>query len=478
MNNQLIKPMDFLNEAMPECNEEYPWTDLGDGKIFAHCYQNIVRYVPERENWYIYEDGIWKQDLGGLQTMEYCKIMACALQKYQESVHPYRLRVDYGDHCRVWQRRSKRETVLKEAKGILKTSIKNFDADPFVLNCLNGTLNLHTMKFSPHNSADLLTKMAEVRYEPGVKCERFEQFVTEIMSGDLEKARYLQKVMGYTLSGNTREECMFFLWGETTRNGKGTLCETVLKLMGSYGIGANPEVLAEPVHINSHGPSEDIARLAGVRYISMAEPRKGMLLNGAQIKQLTGNDTISARYLHENSFNFQMQGKIIVNTNYLPVINDQTLFSSGRIIIIPFNRHFKEWEQDKDLKVEFAKPENRTGILNWMIEGYRMYREEGLTPPLSVATATGLYQEDSDDIDHFVQENLIATPNGEVRTAQVYGCYRIWCEDNGLLPESSKVFNAQLRMIGTVTRKRPRNGGAMTTLLLGYQLIHKDNTPA
>ena len=173
-----------------------------------------------------------------------------------------------------------------------------------------------------------------------------------------------------------------------------------------------------------------------------------------------------------------MQGKIIVNTNYLPVINDQTLFSSGRIIIIPFNRHFKEWEQDKDLKVEFAKPENRTGILNWMIEGYRMYREEGLTPPTTVATATGLYQEDSDDIDHFVQENLIATPNGEVRTAQVYGCYRIWCEDNGLLPESSKVFNAQLRMIGTVSRKRPRSGGAMTTLLLGYQLIHKDNTPA
>lgn len=271
---------------------------------------------------------------------------------------------------------------------------------------------------------------------------------------------------------------MFFLWGETTHNGKGTLCETILKVMGSYGIGANPEVLAEPVHINSHGPSEDIARLAGVRYISMAEPRKGMLLNGAQIKQLTGNDTINARYLHENSINFQMQGKIIVNTNYLPVINDQTLFSSGRIIVVPFNRHFKDWEQDKDLKVEFAKPENRTGILNWMIEGYRMYREEGLTPPTTVAAATGLYQEDSDDIDHLVQENLIATPNGEVRTAQGYGCYRIWCEDNGLLPENSKVFNAQLRRISTLTRKRPRSGGAMTTLLLGYQLVHKDNTPA
>ena len=186
----------------------------------------------------------------------------------------------------------------------------------------------------------------------------FTVFINEITNGDVEKAKFLQKALGYSISGDTRYECLFILYGATTRNGKGTLCESVLKILGGYGCTAKPETISTKQHINSQTPSEDIARLAGIRFANISEPGKGLVLNAAQVKSMTGNDTLNARFLHENSFDFRPQFKLYINTNYLPVINDMTLFSSGRVIIIPFDRHFSESEQDKTLKAEFSKPEN------------------------------------------------------------------------------------------------------------------------
>ena len=117
-----------------------------------------------------------------------------------------------------------------------------------------------------------------------------------------------------------------------------------------------------------------------MRYASIAEPRRGLVVNEALVKSMTGNDTLNARFLHENSFDFRPQFKIYMNANYLPVITDMTLFTSGRIILIPYDRHFEEWEQDKGLKREFASEESRSAILNWMLEGYAMLLAEGLAP--------------------------------------------------------------------------------------------------
>ncbi len=182
------------------------------------------------------------------------------------------------------------------------------------------------------------------------------------MNGDMDKARFLQKALGYSVSGDTRFECMFFLYGETTRNGKGTLMESILRVIGDYGRAVRPETIALKHSVNSQNPSEDIARLAGIRLANISESSRGLLLNAAQVKSMTGNDTLNDRFLHENSFDFQPQFKLYVNTNYLPVITDTTLFTSGRVLIIPFDRHFEEYEQDKGLKAEFRKPEVQSAI--------------------------------------------------------------------------------------------------------------------
>lgn len=199
-----------------------------------------------------------------------------------------------------------------------------------------------------------------------------------------------------------------------------------------------------------------------------------MVLNEAQIKSMTGNDTLNARFLHENSFDFKPQFKLYVNTNYLPAITDMTLFSSGRIVIIPFGRHFEEWEQEQNLKAEFSKPEAASAILNWLIEGYTILKEEGFAQPKAVKDATMSYQHDSDKMKLFVEEFLEQENDAECRTSAAYQAYRNWCNDNGYFAENSRNFNQALRTIGTVVRRRPRDGGEKTTLLTGYRLLCRD----
>ena len=460
-----------LKELQPESNSRFPWTDIGGGRLFADCYKAIARYVPERKCWYCYDGGIWRQDVGSLRTMEYVKELADALMSYALTIEDERQRTAYIAYCNRWQKRNNRETFLKDAQGVYPISASDFDRDPYIFNCKNGTLHLDTMTFTDHNPDDRLTKISEVEYDPKAVCERFSYFIGEIMDGDEDKARFLQKALGYGLSGDTRHECLFILYGATTRNGKGTLCESVLGVMGDYGCTSRPETISMKQAVSSSSPSEDIARLAGVRFVNISEPGKGLNLDAAKLKTMTGNDTLNARFLHENSFDFKPQFKLYINTNYLPVVNDMTIFKSGRIITIPFERHFDEDEQDRTLKAEFARPENRSAILNWLIEGFRMQQEEGLGMPDEVRKATESYEADSDKIRCFADDCLEKIDGAEERTADVYRAFQIWCRDNGYHPEGMRAFKQLLLSFAQVVRKRPKSGGSETTMLLGYSIV-------
>ena len=456
----------------PAENERYPWNDIGNGRLFADVFRDIARFVPERKQWYIYDGTRWVADTGSLKAMELCKALADAIMRYALDIRDEHKRKSYIDYCRKWQSRHVRIIILSDAQSVYPISMQEFDSDRLLFNCGNGTLDLRTMAFREHSAEDRLTKITPVDYVPGARSDRYTRFISEIMSGDMDKARFLQKALGYSVSGDTRFECMFFLYGETTRNGKGTLMESILRVMGDYGRAVRPETIALKHSVNSQNPSEDIARLAGIHLANISEPSRGLLLNAAQVKSMTGNDTLNARFLHENSFDFQPQFKLYVNTNYLPVITDTTLFTSGRVLIIPFDKHFEEWEQDKGLKAEFRKPEVQSAILNWMLEGYRLLQTEGFTPPQSVVDATNTYYHDSDKIAQFAEDCLIADPGAEIRTAEIYDAYRTWCAGNGCCVENNRNFIAELRKFdaGKVIRKRPRSGGEKTTVLMGYAL--------
>lgn len=462
--------MDRLKELDPMDTARFPWTDIGAGRIFAAYYKDILRFVPERKMWFYYEDGIWQPDKSTIRAMKYCMDLADLMYTFALEIQDEDKRKAYMKYVGRWQSHNNRVNILKDAQVHYPIPFSSFDTDLYIFNCKNGTLHIDTGEFTEHRSTDLLTKMSQVVYDPTARSDRFDTYIDEIMSGDQERAKFLQKIMGYGLTGDTRHECMTILYGATTRNGKGTLCESVLKVLGDYGCTARIESIAVRSFANGSQPNEDIARLAGIRFVNISEPGKGIVMDAAKVKTMTGNDTLNARYLHENSFDFQPQFKLYVNTNYLPVINDMTLFTSNRIIIVPFDRHFDERSQDTTLKRKFAIEEVQSAILNWLLEGNRLLREEGLYLPESVKKATASYQHDSDKMALFAEETLIPDEKGEVLTSVLYARYKDWCQENGYYAEGMKNFKQSLQTFAQVVRKRPKGGGEKTTVLLGYRL--------
>jgi putative DNA primase/helicase len=297
------------------------------------------------------------------------------------------------------------------------------------------------------------------------------------MCNDADLALYLQKALGYALTGDTSLECLFILYGATSRNGKGTTMETFLRIMGDYGKTSNPEMLSTKFgNTNASGPSEEIARLAGVRFVNISEPEKKITFNAALVKRMTGNDTLNARFLHENSFDFKPNFKIFINTNYKPSVSDMTLFYSNRLKLIPFKRHFEEHEQDKGLKNFFSEPANLSAIFNWCYEGYRLFRASDLADPAAVVSATKEYQEESDRIGQFVDAWLEEGEAYEVRTSAVYKLYGEWCDKYGYRKENSTNFNNAIQRFFPIQRKRPNDGsGSQTTMLIGCRFLETEN---
>lgn len=335
----------------------------------------------------------------------------------------------------------------------------------------NGTLDLseNAPIFLSHNPDMLLSKICNAEYDPAVDCREWKKFLMEIMQNDKEKITYLQKIAGLSLTGNTEQETCFILYGSTTRNGKSTFCETLIYLLGDYALTMKPESLAVKQNLDSRQASGDIARLAGCRFCNASEPPKRMLFDTALLKSLLGRDSITARHLHQREFSFIPKFKLVINTNYLPTITDDTVFSSGRINVISFDRHFEPQEQDKDLKNRLREKKELSGILNWCIEGLRLYRQQGLKPPQAVQSATETYRTDSDKIGNFINECLNMT-GGNSKAKDIYEAYTKWCEDNGYGCENKSNFFAELKTKGLFANSGTVEGKTVKNIVKGYTL--------
>ncbi len=278
------------------------------------------------------------------------------------------------------------------------------------------------------------------------------------MQGNTDLIRFLQTAMGYALSGDTKQECMFMFYGPLSRNGKSTTLDTFINLLGGYAAAMKSETIGIKTFNNSGGPSEDIARLNGVRAAGASEIERNMGFNAPLIKQMTGNNILTARFLRENSFSFKPQFKLFMDTNYLPVINDETLFRSGRIVVIPFNRYFEESEQDNNLKAFFESPENMSGILNWLIEGFNRYEAEGLQRPEIIKKAIEEYHQKSNNALTFIFQCLKIHQGSTLSSIQIYTRYKRWCFDNNLKPVNTNEFVRTMKNQGfTFRRSRIEN---------------------
>ena len=466
-----------LEEMQPHTNPRYQRDEIGIGYAFADYFKPIARFDRERGIWYVFDGKVWQPDENALAVAELAKRLADRLYTFALQIKDEDTRNRYIKRVQKLQMRKNRRTMIEDAKSVYPVPHSIFDRNTDLFNCQNGTLNLTTGEFKPHDPADFLTLMSGITYDQEASCPRWTQFITEVMCGDEDLAAYLQKSLGYALTGDTSLECLFILYGATSRNGKGTTMETFLRIMGDYGKTSNPEMLSTKFgNTNASGPSEEIARLAGVRFVNISEPEKKITFNAALVKRMTGNDTLNARFLHENSFDFKPNFKIFINTNYKPSVSDMTLFYSNRLKLIPFKRHFEEHEQDKGLKNFFAENHNLSAIFNWCYEGYRQFKVSDLADPEAVKAATKEYQEESDRIGQFVDAWLEEGEAYEVRTSAAYKLYGEWCDKYGYRKENSTNFNNAIQRFFPIQRKRPNGeSGGPTTMLIGCRFLEKEN---
>ena len=241
-------------------------------------------------------------------------------------------------------------------------------------------------------------------------------------------------------------------------------------MMGDYAATVPPEVLAVSKNRSGEAASPQIARLAGVRFLNISEPPKRMLLDVALFKSLTGGEVVSARKLYQEPFEFLPEFKICINCNSLPLISDNSMFSSDRVRIITFDRHFQPQEQNRNLKQELRDPEVLSSVLNWSLDGLQMFREQGEKPPKCVLTSTETYKKQSDKIQRFFGDCMEESDKNTSGTA-AYTAFEKWCSENGLTAEGKRVFFTSLRDRGLMQKQGTVDGKTVSNVLVGYEII-------
>ena len=369
--NEVLKKLNELNAV-----ERFPMNDRGSADLFATIFKNVSRYNPTKKDWMYYDKTRWTADTEGMRAKRNAKMLADVLVRYSVTASlPDDKRQSYIKYAAGMMNYRNRNVMITDAKDLNFFENTELDKDDFLINCRNCVLDLSEdqPKVLEHNADLLLSKICNASYNPAATCTLWEKTVNEIMQGDTAKIKYLQKMSGRFLTGDTSEEEFYIFFGATTRNGKSTITEILLYLLGDYATTISPESLAIKANKDSRTASPDIAKLAGTRLVVASEPPRRMLFDSSLVKTLTGRDTVSARFLHENEFQFKPKFKLILNSNYLPVISDKTVFSSNRVKVVPFERHFTEKEQNKHLKEQLQQEID--GILNWCIQGLSLYRK-------------------------------------------------------------------------------------------------------
>jgi putative DNA primase/helicase len=323
----------------------------------------------------------------------------------------------------------------------LTVSATDFDKHGYLFCVKNGVLDLAKGEFREHRREDLLTRCADVIYDPQATCPLWLQFLNGIFLSNQDTIRGVQKIFGRCLTGDVIEQHFYLLFGPG-QNGKTVLSEALRKIFGPY---AKTLEAASLLVKNSDNIRNDIAKLKGARFVSASEPPAGRKLDEGLIKLLTGGDVVTARYLHKEFFDFTPTFKLFLITNYLPEIIGLDKGIWRRIVVIPFPVSIPDDQKDAQLLNKLTQPESLSGILNWLIEGYRLWREEGLEPwPLAMQVAIDAYRDSADHVRRFIKERCYVNHAVQVKFKALYAAYQSWCHDNEEAALSKKAFSQRL----------------------------------
>ncbi|NLA52905.1 MAG: DNA primase, partial [Clostridiales bacterium] len=420
--------------------KRYTFSDTGNAQRYRDRYHETLLYNYTAKAWMYYDEFKWVQDGTGQHKRladEFIAAYRAGLQDYLDNLplggEAKNESMTYLANFHYLLSNKGKKNMLAEAAHMLQVQSAAFDRHAHLLNTQSGTVNLMTGELAGHSRLDMISKMAPCEYSDKGDTPRWTSFLDEIFGGDQELIRYIQKAVGYSLTGLTDERCAFFCFG-TGRNGKSTLMNVLSDLLGDYAINIQPETIM--ARQRQAGPSSDIARLKGARFVTTSEPNEGARINEGLLKQLTGGDKVTASKKYENEFEFLPEFKLWMLTNHKPVIRGTDLGIWSRIHLIPFKVQIPEDQVDFRLKDKLR--EEMPGILAWAVEGCLLWRKEGLTKPAAVMAASGEYMTEMDVLSAFM--DACCEDGGEADAGELFKAYIAWAKEGNEFVMSSTKF--------------------------------------
>ncbi|WP_193771380.1 phage/plasmid primase, P4 family [Candidatus Magnetaquicoccus inordinatus] len=444
-----MAPAEEVGEQPAVSEELLAESDLGNARMVVQQHGEDLRYVRQWNRWYVWNGSHWQQDETE-EVVRRCKgSILSLLQRVDESVYATEKNARFRFALRSQSRAAIENAIClarNEPQVILRP--EELDSDPWLLNCSNGTLSLRDGQLRAHRREDLLSRSLPVVYDAQAEAPLWEKFIDRIMGHDPERVEFLRKAVGYTLSGDTSEQCFFYCFG-VGQNGKSTFLEVIFELLGRYA----RRLPADSLMLRTQGGaiSNDIAGLVGARLVASSEVEEGARLHEAKLKEMTGGDTLTARFLHQEYFEFRPVFKLWMLGNYKPVIRGTDQGIWRRIHLIPFGAPIAEAERDRQLPIKLRQ--EMPGILRWAVEGCLSWQREGLQQPLAVREATQAYRSESDIIGQFLEEHTVFDTHAEVQASFIYERYTHWTNVNGHRACSSTQFTRKLTDRGLLTRR-------------------------
>lgn len=428
-------------------------TDLGNAKRLVKKHGKDIRYCPAWSSWMVWDGRRWERDA----TKEIDRRARTVVNElYVEAGKQKSLdeRKKVYEHAIKSESRRALEAIsaVAQAEAGIAVSVAQFDKNEWLLSVRNGTVDLRTGRLLPHNRDDLITKFSPASFDPEATCPTWDRFLSRIMADREDLVAFIRRAAGYSLTGSTREQAMFFCYGDGA-NGKSTLIEALRYVLGDYAMAAQFDTFM--ANDNRGDAREDIARLRGARLVSAVEGAEGRKFDEAVVKQLTGGDTVTARFLFEGSFEFVPTCKIWLAANHKPKIRGADDGIWRRMRLVPFDVKIPEAERDNALP-ELLRSE-ADGILAWCVRGALEWQTHGLGTPLVVTEATQEYREESDDVGLFLSEACETLPGGNIQARDLYNAYKNWSEKAGVRPVNGKTFGSGMKNRREVTFVRDRN---------------------
>ncbi len=400
-------------------------TDIGNRNRLIDQHGKDIMYCHDLGYWLIWQENRWVRD--GIKELEgRAQDTVCSIHSEILTENSPEKQAETMRWAKQSQNVARISAMIKLAKSskAIATSSSWLDSDNYVLNLTNGTLNLKTKECYSHKRSDLLTKIAPTEYDLTATCPNWDKFLHQIFGGDEKLISWIQKTMGYALTGDTSEQSIFILWGKGS-NGKSTFLNTIKQILSDYTTQIQPETLMMRRNTDGGAPRSDLMALRGARFVTASEGEKGQQLAEALVKQLTGGEVISCRGVYEKSqVEFQPKFKIFFATNYKPQISGMDHGIARRIKMIPFDCTFRGNQIDYDLQSKLMK--EASGILLWMIKGCYKWQKEGLGMPESVKKATDDYIADNDQVETFITECCLKRDGCTVGSRELYMEYEKW----------------------------------------------------